>query len=58
MKVLLLFLALFLVSCSNDEKQPISIDINQTTPPPDVPIAKSDANIAIDKDFPPSPVAE
>ncbi|MBC3779985.1 hypothetical protein H0N94_00970 [Campylobacter fetus subsp. fetus] len=59
MKFVWLFAAfiLFLSGCSNEEQKPVQNVVSETQPP-DVPIAKSDANINIDKDFPPAPVAE
>ncbi|AII14111.1 hypothetical protein CIG2463D_0245 [Campylobacter iguaniorum] len=55
--IILSVLALFFVACSEKKEQKIEVTPN-TVVPADVPIAKSDANISIDKDFPPMPVAE
>ncbi len=47
-----------IVGCGEDEPEKPAQTRSDTTPPPDVPIAHSDANVSIDRDFPPAPVAE
>lgn len=53
--IIFLFLMMFFVGCGEEKRVE---KIQKQIPPLDVPIAKSDANISVNKDFPPIPVAE
>ena len=56
--IVMLACSAVIVGCGEDEPEKPAQTRSDTTPPPDVPIAKSDANVSIDRDFPPAPVAE
>lgn len=60
MKKYLSILAIFVILCGcGEEEKKAEIEVKvDTAPPADVPIAHSDANISIDQNFPPMPVAE
>ena len=52
--ITLVIFATIFIGCENEEKV-TTMDLNET-PPIDIPIAKSDANVSIDENLPPEPV--
>lgn len=57
-KILIFACVLAFAGCSDEKKVILkSKDIN-STPPSDVPIAKSESNITFDAEYPPVPVSE
>lgn len=57
MRILLFFMAFFLISCSDSDEKELKLPPNNATIPDDVPIAKPDPKINISKN-PPAPEAE